>query len=67
MDTQCSAEQMEFHGLGRRRVAGRFDGGRMSSDGGGVLLREICGPSPGIDSTFGGLFYGLPQRGRGGA
>ena len=40
MDTQCSAEQMEFHGLGRRRVAGRFDGGRMSSDGGGVLLRE---------------------------
>ena len=40
MDTQCSAEQMEFQGLGRRRVAGRFDGGRMSSDGGGVLLRE---------------------------
>ena len=40
MNTQCSAEQMEFHGLGRRRVAGRFDGGRMSSDGGGVLLRE---------------------------
>ena len=40
MDTQCSAEQMEFHGLGRRRVAGRFDGGRMSSDGGGLLLRE---------------------------
>ena len=40
MNTQCTAEQMEFHGLGRRRVVGRFDGGRMSSDGGGVLLRE---------------------------
>ena len=66
MDTQCSAEQMEFHGLGRRRVAGRFDGGRMSSDGGGVLLRE-ADLRLGIDSTFGGLFYGLPQRGRGGA
>ena len=40
MNAQCTAQQMEFHGLGRRRVAGRFDGGRMSSDGGGVLLRE---------------------------
>ena len=40
MDTRCSAEQMEFHGLGRRSVVGRFDGGRMSSNGGGLLLRE---------------------------
>ena len=40
MDTECSAEQLEFHGLGRRKVIGRFDGGRISSDGGGVLLRE---------------------------
>ena len=40
METQCSGEQLEFHGLGRRRITGRFDGGRISSDGGGILLRE---------------------------
>lgn len=38
--TQCIPEQLEFHTLGRRRVTGRFDGGTISSDGGGTLLRE---------------------------
>ena len=41
MKTQCTVEQLEFHALGRRSVTGRFDGGRISSDGGGVLLREV--------------------------
>ena len=41
MKTQCSGEQLEFHPLGRRSVSGRFDGGRISSDAGGVLLREL--------------------------
>jgi len=41
MRTECNTERMEFHGLGRRTVVGRFDGGRISSDGGGVLLREV--------------------------
>ena len=41
MKTQCTGEQLEFHALGRRRVTGRFDGGRISSDAGGVLLREV--------------------------
>ena len=40
MKTQCSGERLEFHALGRRLVTGRFDGGRLSSDAGGVLLRE---------------------------
>jgi hypothetical protein len=31
---------MHFHALGRRAVAGRFDGGAISSDG-GALLREV--------------------------
>jgi hypothetical protein len=38
--TECKPEQLEFHALGRRSVVGRFDGGRISSDGGGTLLRE---------------------------
>ena len=41
MKTQCTGEQLEFHALGRRVVTGRFDGGRLSSDAGGVLLREV--------------------------
>ena len=41
MKTQCTVEQLEFHALGRRLVTGRFDGGRISSDAGGVLLREV--------------------------
>ena len=41
MDTQCSDDQLDFHALGRRRITGRFDGGHMSSDGGGLLLREV--------------------------
>jgi hypothetical protein len=32
---------MEFHGLGRRVVVGEFDGGKISSDSGGLLLREV--------------------------
>ncbi len=41
MKTECTAEQLEFLALGRREVIGRFDGGRITSDGGGVLLREV--------------------------
>ncbi|MGH9487022.1 MAG: hypothetical protein ACRD04_05465, partial [Terriglobales bacterium] len=41
MKTQCNGTQLVFHGFGRRRVVGRFDGGKLSSDGGGLLLREV--------------------------
>jgi Transposase DDE domain group 1 len=41
METECTTEQMEFQQLGRRRVIGRFDGGKISSDAGGLLLREV--------------------------
>jgi hypothetical protein len=33
--------QLEFHGLVQREVRGKFDGGQISADGGGVLLREV--------------------------
>ena len=41
MKTECTGEQLEFQSLGRRQVTGRFDGGRISSNAGGILLREV--------------------------
>jgi len=41
MTTQCISPQLEFHTLNQREVIGRFDGGQISSDGGGLLLREV--------------------------
>ena len=41
MKTVCTPIEMEFKGLGRRKVQGAFDGGYISSDGGAVLLREV--------------------------
>jgi len=41
MTTQCTPTQLEFHPFGSRQVIGRFDGGRITSDGGGLLLREV--------------------------
>ena len=40
MQTECNRKSLEFHPLGRRRIVGRFDGGTISSDAGGLLLRE---------------------------
>jgi hypothetical protein len=40
MNPQCTQQTFEFHPLGRREVVGTFDGGRITSDAGGVLLRE---------------------------
>ncbi len=42
MQTDCKETQLEFQGLGRRRVIARFDGGRISSDGGLLLLHEVA-------------------------
>jgi DDE family transposase len=38
--TECSVEQLSFQGVGKRQIVARFDGGQLSSDGGGLLLRE---------------------------
>ena len=38
--TQCIGEQMEFQGLGSRRVIAAANGGAVTSDAGGLLLRE---------------------------
>ena len=39
--TECSKIQLEFQGLGKRKVQGDFSGGYLSSDAGGLLLREF--------------------------
>ncbi len=41
MSTKCNLRSFEFQVLGRRSVVGRFDGGKITSDGGGLLLREV--------------------------
>ena len=41
MKTACNGIQLEFQGLGRRKVEVGFDGGHISSDGGVLLLREV--------------------------
>ncbi len=40
MQTQCNAEQYEFSCIERRRVVAAFDGGRMTSDAGALLLKR---------------------------
>ncbi len=41
MQPECMPPQLCFEGLGRRAVVGRFDGGRLTTDGGVLLLREV--------------------------
>ena len=41
MKTECTQVPFEFHGLFRRKVKARFDGGTISSDAGALLLREV--------------------------
>lgn len=46
ISSHCQSESLHFAALGRRKVVAKFDGGRMSSDAGVLLLREInerCG------------------------
>ena len=38
---QSGENQLEFQGLGCRKVVAQFDGGTISSDGGSLLLREV--------------------------
>lgn len=58
MDTQCTPTQLEFHSLGNREVVGRFDGGSITSDAGGLLLRETE-MRTGILSRFAECFQDL--------
>jgi hypothetical protein len=41
MTTECNAREFDFQALESRAVTARFDGGAITSDAGGLLLREV--------------------------
>ena len=41
MKTDCTSRRFEFQGAGRRQIIAQFNGGRITSDGGVVLMREV--------------------------
>ena len=43
MRAECSQRAFHFEGPSRRRITARFDGGRISSDGGALLLHSVEG------------------------
>ena len=53
--TECKPKGIEFHPLGSREVVGHFDGGEITSDAGGLLLREVE-QRTGILKKFGACF-----------
>jgi len=40
MTTECSQQTLAFHPLGAREVVAKFDGGQITTDAGGLLLRQ---------------------------
>lgn len=42
MTTGCTAEKLQLEGVGRRRLEADFSGGRVSSDGGALLVRQAA-------------------------
>jgi hypothetical protein len=55
MSTKCNQPSFSFQALETRQVVGRFDGGKITSDGGGLLLREtnrVTGLIPRLAQCF---------------
>ena len=75
MTTECIASKLEFQELEGRRVEAEFNGGQITSDSGGLLLREVesrYGFISGLAACFGDLEAGsslhrVQCRGTGGA
>ena len=63
MPTECTTKSLEFQPLGSRKIIARFDGGAISSDGGGLLLGQ-CERKVGILRQFARCFmdHRDPQR-----
>ena len=41
MKTECNQTSFSFHRCGTREIEARFDGGNITSDAGGLLLKEV--------------------------
>ena len=39
--TECNPQPLLFSSLGRRKIVADFTGGTLTSDAGGLLLREV--------------------------
>ncbi len=39
--TECNTDRLDFQPLQKRQILGVFDGGAITSDAGGLLLREV--------------------------
>lgn len=63
MATECSGTTLDFHPLGSREVVAKFDGGQITSDAGGLLLRETEAAT-GIIEQFAKCFtdYRNPEK-----
>ena len=63
MATECTQVGFEFHPLNRRQIRAQFDGGAITSDGGGLWLREVE-KRTGILRQFAACFtdYRDPER-----
>jgi len=63
MTTECNQIGFEFHPLKQRQIRAQFDGGAITSDGGGLLLREVD-KRMGIMRQFAACFtdYRDPER-----
>ena len=61
--TECTQPSFTFANQGRRQVVARFDGGTITSDGGGVLLRQTE-QRTGILRQFTGCFRDHRQPGQ---
>ena len=55
METECNQQSFPFQPLGQREVVARFDGGKITSDAGGLLLRE-AERATGIIARFAACF-----------
>ena len=62
MSTECNQFVFGFHPLKRREIRAEFNGGAISSDGGGLLLREVE-KRIGILRQFTACFYRLSELG----
>ena len=63
MTAECTQVGFEFQSLNHRQIRAQFDGGAISSDGGGLLLREVD-KRTGIIGKFAACFtdYRDPER-----